>query len=252
MSVFTARKASSCASRASSTPSAWRGCGRGLRAGLRPGLAAGLGLGGGGARSGRRSGRPAPSRTAASAAPSARALAAKSARSGPGRPEAWPAGARYPRLRPWPGPAPRAWSARRRALAGVRTRPRCSAFTITSAKSAKGAVQHGRGSGAAPRSSRRFAGDRVSETLPRCTPSRSSARTAGSSPSIQSGSRRRRSRPLPLTDRKSQVQLAPEACPLRLAKPVIEDHRAPLCRAVNQTSGKPATRARPSCTFTNR
>ena len=59
-------------------------------------------------------------------------------------------------------------------------------------------------------------------TLPRAIARPSSARSATSSPSIQSGTRNRRSSPLPLTDRKSQVQECPAPCPLRAANPVIE------------------------------
>ena len=59
-------------------------------------------------------------------------------------------------------------------------------------------------------------------TLPRCKARPSSPRNVSSSPSIQSGTRSRKSSPLPLTLRISQAQLCPAPCPLRAANPVIE------------------------------
>src|SRR5690606_17239587 len=59
-------------------------------------------------------------------------------------------------------------------------------------------------------------------TLPRPMAFCNSARSASSSPSTQSGTRSRRSSPLPLTERMSQVQAKPAPAPRRAAKPVIE------------------------------
>ena len=59
-------------------------------------------------------------------------------------------------------------------------------------------------------------------TLPRVSALPSRARSAASSPSIQSGTRRRRSSPLPLTLRKSHVQPWALWVPVAEAKAVIE------------------------------
>ena len=62
----------------------------------------------------------------------------------------------------------------------------------------------------------------IGRGLPRAMAAPSVLRRPASSPSIQSGTRRRRSSPLPLTDRNSHPQLCGPDAPLAEAKPVIE------------------------------
>ena len=110
------------------------------------------------------------------------------------------------------------------ALAGASVKPASIAVCSTSAMARSTAASAGgfTRSPSAPSDmpSRATFSDRL--TFPRPIALAISARSACSSPSIHSGTRSRRSNPLPLTLRISQAQLCPAPCPRRAANPVID------------------------------